>query len=221
MFHLIEKVFNDQEIAQLNQLASRAQFVDGRVTNSGSKVKNNLQIPQEDPINDQAAELVRNGLIRHPDVHHYVSPRRATRATFSRYEPGMEYGDHVDAPLMTVQPPLRADVSCTVFLSSPDSYQGGELVARSGNRELVVKGNPGDVVLYPSNTIHRVNPVNEGVRLVAVLWFESHVRDPQQRDILFNLQAIMDDPRVHAAGDDLATSVAWVRSNLMRMWADT
>lgn len=220
MFHHLKGVFSNEQIQQLVALAQQASFVDGRKTNRGHAAKRNLQVDQDDPANDEPAALIREGLARRPEVHAIVQPKRMARATFARYEPGMEYGEHTDAAVFPSQPPMRSDVSCTVFLNDPDDYDGGELVARLGTEEFRVKGEAGDIVLYPSTTLHRVEPVTRGVRLVAVSWFQSTVRDSEQREILYQLQRVMDDPRFRELDQELWVRLSYVQANLLRSWAD-
>jgi PKHD-type hydroxylase len=220
MFHHLPGLFSRDEVTRLRELAESARFVDGRATNRGHPAKRNLQLPQEDEASEAPSALVREGLARSPEVHAIVQPKRLARATLSRYEPGMEYGGHMDEAIFRSQPPMRADVSCTVFISDPDAYEGGELIVEAGNQQVSAKYPAGDAVLYPSTSIHRVAPVTRGVRLVAVSWFESTVRDAGQRDILYHLQKVLDDPRLHELDPELAVRVSYAKTNLLRMWAD-
>ena len=132
----------------------------------------------------------------------------------------MTYGFHVDAAVFPSDPPMRSDVSCTVFLSAPEDYEGGELEIQSGSGMLRFKGNAGDAVVYPSTTVHRVAPIQSGERLVAINWFQSMVRDQKQRDILGQLQQI--DNVLYAAGDPQGSRVLVdaIRTNLLRMWVE-
>lgn len=220
MFYHLPGLFSREEVDQLVEYAKSARFVDGRLTNRGHTAKRNLQIPQDDQSAEAPAALIREGLARSQEVHAIVQPKRLARATLSRYEPGMEYGGHVDQAVFQSQPPMRADVSCTVFLSDPDSYQGGELIVTAGNQEISAKYPAGDVVLYPSTTVHRVAPVTSGTRLVAVSWFESIVRDAGQRDIVYHIQKVLEDPRVHELDRELAVHLSFAKANLLRMWAE-
>jgi PKHD-type hydroxylase len=139
---------------------------------------------------------------------------------FSRYEAGMSYGRHIDNALMGNQDFLRSDVSLTLFLNSPSTYEGGELVIESTDAEQAYKLEAGSVIVYPSSTLHRVEPVTEGVRLVAVAWVQSLVREPSQREILFDLdtvrRAIFTKQGKTIEFDLISKSYA----NLLRKWAD-
>jgi PKHD-type hydroxylase len=139
---------------------------------------------------------------------------------FSRYEAGMSYGRHIDNALMGNQDFLRSDISLTLFLSPPSTYEGGELVIESTDAEQAYKLEAGSVIVYPSSTLHRVEPVTEGVRLVAVAWVQSLVREPSEREILFDLdtarRAIFTKQGKTIEFDLISKSHA----NLLRKWAE-
>ena len=223
MIRLLPQVLNAAELQTVRELLPQVNFGDGRITNPASSVKRNLQASQEDPVNVRIAQLARDALIRHPDVRTYAIPRTLARATVVRYEPGMTYGWHVDEALFPSTPPMRSDLSCTVFLNSPRDYDGGELVIQLGAQELAYKLEAGDAILYPSTTIHQVAPVTRGVRLAAITWLHSWVADSNQRELLVQL----DEARAIAArgtspGDPrLQVLLESLKTNLFRMWADT
>jgi len=139
---------------------------------------------------------------------------------FSRYENGMSYGRHVDNALMGNQEFLRSDVSFTLFLSSPSTYKGGELVIESSDGDRTYKLEGGSAIIYPSSTLHQVEPVTEGVRLAAVGWIQSLVRDPNEREILFDLdttrRSIFAKEGKTIEFDLISKSYA----NLLRKWAE-
>jgi len=180
-------------------------------------VKNNEQIDRSHPyyaaLNKAVTELImRNGTFRMA-----FRPRHITPLLFSRYHDGMEYGTHVDDPIMHN---LRSDVSFTLFLSDPQSYAGGELVMESSGGEQAYKLNRGDMIAYPSTTLHRVNPVTSGERMAAVGWSQSYVRDQNQREILWELdvarRGIFEKEKKSREFDVISKAHA----NLLRMWAD-
>jgi PKHD-type hydroxylase len=222
MIRLLPQVLNAAELQTVRELLPQVNFADGRMTNQASAVKRNLQASQEDPVNVRIAQLARDALIRHPDVRTYAIPRTLARATVVRYEPGMTYGWHVDEALFPSTPPMRSDLSCTVFLNSPRDYDGGELVIQLGAQELAYKLEAGDAILYPSTTIHQVAPVTRGVRLAAITWMHSWIADSSQRELLVQLdearalaaRGAAPDPRLQVLLESLKT-------NLFRMWADT
>jgi PKHD-type hydroxylase len=223
MIRVLSNVLNAAELQAVRELLPSVRFSDGRITNQASAVKQNLQASQEDPANQRIAQLARDALVRHPDTRGFAMPRTMARTTVVRYEPGMNYGWHVDEALFPSTPPMRSDLSCTIFLNSPDDYDGGELTIQLGAQELSYKLQAGDAILYPSTTIHQVAPVTRGVRLAAITWLQSWIADSNQRELLVQL----DEARAIAArgvapGDPrLQVLLESLRTNLFRMWADT
>jgi PKHD-type hydroxylase len=151
----------------------------------------------------------------------FTMPRRIAPPLLSRYEPGMRYGAHADSAILQIpNARIRSDLSCTIFIAPPSTYEGGELAIVSGTRTLNFKGEPGEAIVYPSTTMHEVRPVRAGQRLVAITFIESLVADQHQRDLLYELNEV-------AALEGL--TMKWenrvrldvVRQNLMRMWAKT
>jgi PKHD-type hydroxylase len=146
-------------------------------------------------------------------------PQRLAAPSLCRYEAGMKYGAHIDAAYLPIGPqPLRSDVSCTIFISGPDDYQGGDLVAHLGSEIVRVKGNAGSAVFYPSTTVHQVVPVSSGERLVIITFIESQIPDQLQRDMLYSLGEIR---ALEALKMDWPNRVQldYVIQNLHRMWS--
>src|SRR5262249_6857837 len=151
----------------------------------------------------------------------YALPKIVVPPVFNRYETGMDYGAHVDAPTTRGGEQLRVDVSLTLFLSDPSTYEGGELVIETLSGGIGIKGAAGDAVAYPSTTLHRVAPVKSGVRLAAITWVRSLVRDAGQREILCELDVAIKSLESRAA--DARAELDLLRKthhNLVRMWAD-
>lgn len=221
MIRHIRNVLGPDEIAHLVEVAKHVRFVDGRATNPDTTVKNNLQVPQNDPAAGEPGMLLRDALFRHPEVRAWAYPKQMARPTMVRYEPGMNYGWHVDEALFPSNPPMRSDLSCTVWLTPPDSYDGGELTIELGQQVLSFKGNAGDAVLYPSTTIHQVAPVTRGVRLVGITWIQSWIAETPKRELLLQIDELR--ALEHAARKDARALVLLesLRTNLFRMWADT
>jgi PKHD-type hydroxylase len=219
MIRILSNVLSPSELQQVHTLLPQVAFADGRVTNPDSGVKRNLQASQEDPANARIAQIARDALFRHPDLRVFAQPRTLARTTVVRYEPGMTYGWHVDEALFPSTPPIRSDLSCTVFLNAPHEYDGGELTVQFGAQELSYKLEPGQAILYPSTTIHQVAPVTRGTRLAAITWMQCWIADAQQRELLVQLE----EARARAGTDDprLTVLLASLRANLFRMWADT
>ena len=219
MIHVLNNVLSAAELQAIDALLPQISFADGRRTNLESTVKHNLQAPQEDPANARVAQIARDALFRHQQLRVLALPRSAARTTTVRYEPGMTYGWHVDEALFASSPPMRSDLSCTIFLNPRSAYDGGELVIQLGEQEIAFKLDPGQAILYPSTTIHQVAPVTRGVRIAAITWLQSWVADTGQRELLVQREEAR--ARAGTADPRLTVLLASLRTNLFRMWADT
>jgi PKHD-type hydroxylase len=206
-------------VASLIALMERAGFVDGRTTagEMAAQVKNNNQVDNDDPLMPQMRQILNECLEKSYLFHSAARPRHVRPALFSRYVPGMEYGNHVDEAIMNG---MRMDLAFTLFLSDPDSYDGGELVIDNPTGEQEIKLPAGSAVLYPATSLHRVAPVTRGQRLAAVTWIRSMLRDAGQREIIFDLDRIY-EALFKRDGKTLETDLlAKTQSNLLRMWAE-
>ena len=218
MLLCLQNVCAAETVEQLRQLAGESDYADGRKTAgwAAREVKRNEQV-EAGPRIDTIRNLVRKALMAHPLFVSFAQPKSITRMLVSRYTQGMEYGLHVDDALMGGR---RADLSFTLFLSEPDSYQGGELVMESVDGETEIKLAPGEVVIYPTAALHRVAPVTSGERIAVVGWVRSLVRRPDQREILFDLdracRALFERDGKTAELDLLLKS----KANLLRQWAE-
>ncbi len=217
----IRNLLTPPEIARLTALSREVRFVDGRASNPANETKNNLQADRSDPKNAEVSQLVSAAFARSMEFMDFVLPKRVAPPLMCRYSPGMKYGAHADSafiPQTTSR--LRSDVSCTVFLNDPASYEGGELSIVIGNQAIAFKGGPGEAILYPSTTLHEVVPVRSGERLVAITFIESYIPDPHQRMQVYELN----DIAVHEAttmSHESRVRLDVVRQNLMRMWSTT
>jgi PKHD-type hydroxylase len=216
---LIAGVLSPEDLIEVRQAFENAQFVDGRETAgwAAKTVKNNLQAKAGDPALDAVRARVAERLEANVLFQMAVRPRHMTPLLFAQYRDTMTYGTHVDDALMQG---IRTDLSFTLFLEEPETYDGGELVIESSAGENPVKGPAGSVYVYPSTSLHRVDAVTHGVRRVAVGWVQSHVRNADQREILFDLDTARRMLFAKAGKseefDQLSKSVA----NLLRMWAE-
>ena len=178
---------------ELNWVASQllnGEFVDGKITAGvgASSVKDNLQLKADSPLVQQLNKVVIQALWRAQPFQMATRPKIIRPAIFSKYEPGMKYGTHIDNALMAGENyMMRTDLSVTVFLSPASSYTGRELVIESPHGEQAVKLDSGALVVYPSTSLHSVEMVTQGVRLAAVTWVQSPSRDAHQREILLDL----------------------------------
>lgn len=213
---VLSDLFTPAEIGALQRAVGTLAYEDGKQTagRTARAVKDNEQAAAS-PEHRAVLEKVRTTLTAHPLFQAVAYPRGVVTMMATRTRGGGRYGDHVDNALMAGG---RADVSFTLFLSEPDAYEGGELVITDRLEERALKLAPGQAVVYPSTTLHRVEPVTSGERLVVIGWWTSWVRDAARREILFDLWQAVN--RAEAAGDgDQVRLLSRSRSNLLRMWA--
>jgi PKHD-type hydroxylase len=218
----IPEILKHDELQKLRHMLNAAEFVDGKATAGyrARRIKSNMQLPSESPILKEATSLVERALWRNMPFTWTAWPQRIRGILFSRYEPGMQYGNHVDNAIMGKSDPWRSDVAFTLFVSDPSEYDGGELVIESGLGPQEIKLAAGEAVVYAASTLHRVAEVTRGRRFVAAGWVQSQVRDPAQREILHDLERIK---RLLAEKMPDAPETDWAfktQANLMRMWAD-
>lgn len=220
MFRLIEGVLEPQEVAALRQIGAQATFVDGRVSNPHSKVKNNLQLHDAAPA-EQASKLLAGGLLRNREFFDFAFPKAIAPPILTRYDSGMRYGLHPDSALMQLPTgPLRSDLSCTIFLGDPKDYDGGALRIQLGTAELRFKGPPGSAIVYPSTSLHEVEPVTRGVRLVGLTFIQSRIGDPSRRELLYELNEVAALEGNNMAPENFSR-LQMVQYNLMRQWVET
>jgi PKHD-type hydroxylase len=209
------------EVARLVTLSRELRFVEGRVSNPANLTKENLQADHTDPKYAESVQIVNAALARSREFMDFAFPRQVAPPLLCRYEPGMKYGGHADAALIQVgNARIRSDLSCTVFINDPSTYEGGELSIELGNLAIPIKGAAGEAIVYPSTTLHEVVPVRSGQRLVSITFIESYIADEHQRTQVYELNEI-------AALEGL--SMKWenrvrldvVRQNLLRMWSTT
>lgn len=223
MLLAIPAVLEADELALARAWLADARFADGRLSagSAARRVKNNQEIEASAPDRERLDRLVMGNLVRHPVYRGGALPLHAASPIYARYRPGMSYGDHLDDPIMGADGVMyRSDVAVTIFLSAPEEYDGGELVIRMPSGDQVVKSPAGDAVLYPAGTVHHVEPVVRGERVVAVTWVQSMVRDAARRELLYGLNAAREKLLQTApeAAETAQVNVAYL--NLFRMWAD-
>jgi len=226
----IPGILSAEEVARFRRELDAADWTDGRETvgAQGARVKRNLQLPDASPLKQQLGQAVLNALGRSPLYFAAALPLRTIPPRFNRYEGGGHYGFHVDGSVMSVaasegQPAmtLRTDLSCTLFLSEPDEYDGGELIVSDTYGEHEVKLPAGDLILYPSSSLHQVAPVTRGARIASFFWVQSLVRDGGQRQMLFELDAAIQALTQSGADRDALLRLTNVYHNLLRTWSET
>lgn len=219
MFLQIPNLLMVAEIQAIAEIAREARFVEGKRSNPHNIAKQNLIADTNDSLNHKASQIALGAIQRSEEFRNFVFPRRVPAPTLSRYGVGMKYGPHTDAAFLPVAPePLRSDVSCTIFISHPAEYQGGELLIHLGTEGVSVKGEAGSAIFYPSTTLHQVAPVTAGERLVMITFIESQIPDQLQRELLYTLGEVRALEGMKMAWQN-RTQIEFVIANLQRMWS--
>ena len=222
----VPAVLTPEEVLQFRQALDAADWTDGRETvgPQGAQVKRNQQLPDSSPLKQELGQAVLNALARSPLYFAAALPRHTLPPRFNRYQGGGEYGFHVDGAVMSHGQPqqtLRTDLSCTLFLSAPEEYDGGELVISDTYGEHEVKLPAGDLILYPSSSLHRVTPVTRGARVASFFWIQSLVRSAEQRRLLFELDASIQSLTASGAARADVLRLSNIYHNLLRDWSET
>jgi PKHD-type hydroxylase len=210
------------ELARLRDRLASADFVDGRETAQGAAVdvKRNEQLPAQGALAVELDAIVRGALMRHDAFTSRALPLHVLPMRFARYRPGQAYGWHIDAPVMTAPDGrvIRTDLACTVFLSDPSSYGGGELAVQTPLGTLKTKLSAGDAVVYPATMLHRVEEVTHGERLVAVTWAQSLVASPESRALLEEMLAAVQSLTARDPQAPELDRLNMVHANMLRRW---
>lgn len=229
MLLVIKNVLDQNQLKVISKLLEDAEFGDGKLSagKEATKVKHNLELSQEtrtgQVLHQQLNQMIMPSLMKHPEYQNSVYPLKVATPFYVRYETGMEYGFHIDDPIMgsaeaSMQERYRSDVSTTIFLN--DDYEGGELVIKTSAAEQSIKANAGDVVIYSSNSLHKINKVISGVRMVAVTWAQSIVKDSGKREILYELSQARESLLENKNQDNATSQVSNVYANLLRRWSE-
>lgn len=222
MIFYIANVLTTDELDTIHAQLNPDDFIDGQVTAGwhARLVKRNTQIRSDASVLPELRRIVQHALKKNSLFQMAALPITISPILFSRYETGMEYGSHVDNAFMGEENRMRSDLSLTLFLSQPETYEGGELVIESTEGEQAFKLDAGGMILYPSSTLHRVETITQGVRLAAVAWVQSLVKEVADREILFDLdtarQALFAKYGKTPEFDLLSKSYA----NLLRKWGE-
>lgn len=226
MILCIADMLPDDLLEESRKIFDTNEFENGGATAGwhAKLVKRNLQLSAGQPEVQALQEKLLSHFARHRVINMAALPKHFRPLLFNRYETGMSYGSHVDDAIMGLTPQGgeagRADISFTVFLSDPESYDGGELVIESSAGEQAYKLQAGQGVLYPSTSLHRVAEVTRGVRLAAVGWVQSFVRDAGQRELLFELDNVRRAIFRRDGKSPEFDGLSHVYSNLLRRWSE-
>ena len=219
MFLEIKDILTGTEISRVSQIARSLKFIDGRASNPANPTKMNLQADASDPLSSEASTIIAEALTRSREFRDFSFPRRVAIPMLACYVPGMRYGAHADAALLPIPgEPLRSDLSATIFIAAPQTYEGGELAVHLGAQPLLFKGDPGSIILYPSTTLHEVRPVRSGERLVAITFIQSQIPDEARRNLLYELNEVAALEGLNMQWENRVRLEA-VRCNLLRRWA--
>ncbi|WP_312400796.1 Fe2+-dependent dioxygenase [Stenotrophomonas indicatrix] len=220
----IPNVLAPEEVAQIRQRLDAADWTDGRETvgSQGAQVKHNEQLPDASPLKAALASVVLAALKRSPLFFAASLPLKYLPPRFNRYSGGGTYGFHVDGAVMNLAngEQLRSDISCTLFLSDPDEYDGGELIISDTYGEHEVKLPAGDLIVYPSSSLHKVNPVTRGARVASFFWVQSMIRDDVQRRLLWEMDTSIERLRQTNGDADAVLQLTGVYHNMLRRWSE-
>jgi PKHD-type hydroxylase len=227
MLARIPKLLSGAQVADLRRAldAADAPWVDGRVTagHQGVPVKRNLQVDEASPLARELRDIVLAELERNALFISAVLPHRVYPPMFNRYGEGMHFGTHVDGAVRMIPGSghkLRTDLSATLFLADPESYDGGELIIENDFGSETVKLAAGDAVVYTSTSRHRVTPVTRGVRTACVFWIQSLIRDDAKRELLFELDRTIQRLTETSANPESLVRLAGQYHTLLRLWTE-
>lgn len=220
----IAGVLTSEQVRFMRERLAASPWVDGLATAGyqGARVKDNRQIDEAAPLVPELGDVVLAALERNSLFISAALPNRVYPPLFNRYEGGMHFGNHVDNAVRLVPASgakIRTDISATLFLSSPEDYDGGELLIEDTYGAHAIKLPAGDMVLYPATSLHRVTPVTRGARLASFFWIESMVRDDAQRTLLFDLDNAIQRLNASDADETACAHLTACYHNLLRMWA--
>jgi PKHD-type hydroxylase len=222
----IPALLTKEEVQQCRQALEAAAWQDGRVTagHVAAQVKSNLQLPLDSPVGKSMGDLLLDRLGKNPLFMSAALPLKVLPPRFNRYEGGGTYGNHIDNAFFTIPGTsikVRTDVSTTVFFSEPDAYEGGELMVEDTFGTQSVKLAAGDAIVYPGTSLHRVNPVTQGVRYASFFWTQSLVKSAEQRRLLFELDQSVQHLTIDHPDYHRISALSGTYHNLLRMWSES
>lgn len=227
MLLVIPNILSKEEVAQFRHWLSEEKWVDGNITSGqqSAMAKHNKQIPEDSPVAQKIGEFIRGVLAANPTFISAALPEKVFPPLFNQYSEGESFGTHIDNSIRYLKGTnfkVRSDLSATLFLSEPEEYDGGELHIEDLFGTHNVKLAAGDMVLYPSSSLHHVTPVKHGSRVSSFFWIQSMVRDSGQRSLLYQLDnSIQNLVKVHGHKYPEVISLTGIYHNLLRMWAES
>jgi PKHD-type hydroxylase len=228
MILCIPSILAPLEVAECRKILESALWEDGKATagHQASKVKDNMQIPGDHPAARQVGDIILKALASNPLFMSAALPLHILPPMFNSYSGGQTYGTHVDGSIRSMPDGhrIRTDLSCTLFFAEPEEYDGGELIIEDTYGAKSVKLNAGEMVLYPSTSLHQVTPVTRGTRLCSFFWLQSMIRSDERRSLLFDLDIAIQRLVGGRPEDQLVaestTQLSGVYHNLLRQWAE-
>ena len=223
VIHHIPNVLSKEQVAEFRQMMETANWVGGKVTAGtlSASVKQNQQLSEQDPLTHHLSELVIQAIWKHPVFQAAALPCQIIPPLFNRHE---SFGFHVDNSIRLIRgtaQQMRTDLSCTLFLSEPEEYEGGDLVIEDTYGYHEVKLPAGDIVLYPATSLHEVSSIISGTRFASFFWVQSMIRDDAERHMLFNLDQSIQSLRMQLGDQhEEVVKLTNLYHNLMRKWAE-
>lgn len=222
----IPGIFSSEEAERIRDALEQAEWADGKITagHQSAKAKHNQQLVEGHPLAREISEVMLQRIWSHPLFVSAVLPNKVFPPLFNRYSGGCSFDYHIDNAIRRIKgspEQVRTDVSATLFFSEPDSYDGGELVIQDTYGTQQVKLAAGDMVIYPSSSLHKVQPVTRGARLASFFWTQSMVREDSQRTLLFEMDQAIQHLTQDVPDHPSLLQLTGTYHNLLRRWADT
>jgi PKHD-type hydroxylase len=221
----IPSVLSPDQVLRASQMLEKAEWIDGRATagHQSARAKNNMQVRENTPVARELGDVILRALERNALFITFALPLKVFPPLFNRYQNGESFGTHVDNAVRQIPGTphhLRTDLSATLFLNEPETYDGGELVVEDVFGVHRVKLPGGHMILYPANSLHRVEPVTRGMRVASFFWIQSMVKDDAERTLLFDLDGATQQVRRTLPDHPAAVQLTNVYHNLLRRWAN-
>jgi PKHD-type hydroxylase len=223
MFIQIPELLDKDQVKTVTKVLDKAKFLDGKtnVVGPAATAKNNLQLDREKAGDiSEIDQIIIGQLGQAPAIRSGCLPKKILAPSYCKYEKGMSYTPHTDHPVMGSSPPVRTDIAVVIFLSEPDSYEGGELAVKSEVGDITFKPEAGHAVVYPGSALHSIQEVTKGVRLVAATWIQSIILESEKRQLLLELDMAAGLVSKNSPDSDESRILAKTHGNLMRMWSE-